>query len=135
MWQRLNNTVISLQSYSTLSPNVSARRRVNRALRDRPTLTSDEWARICHSNGTAKTVGLFVYTHLQRYSGLEFGKVRLSDRLDEDLQWTEICWFDWDLTLCDDFEQSFGVDISEYCDQLALPTVGELVAFLQSQIQ
>jgi hypothetical protein len=139
MWQRLNNTLISVQSYSTLSPSIQVRRQVNRALRDRPTLTSEEWAKewakICHQDGIARALGLFVYTHLQRYSGIEFGKVRLSDRLNEDLQWTEICWFDWDLALCDDFQQFFGVDISEYSDQLDLPTVGELVAFLHRQLE
>jgi len=45
-----------------------------------------------------------------------------------------VCWFDWELTLCDDFCQCFAVDLSECFDTQILDTIDELVRFLDYQL-
>jgi hypothetical protein len=72
----------------------------------------------------------FLYTHLQEYTGLEVGRLQPSDRLVDDLQFPSICWFDWGLTLCTDFYDAFGVDISDQFDEGCLETCADLVDFL-----
>jgi hypothetical protein len=57
-----------------------------------------------------------------------------SDRLEEDLRWTAVCWFDWQLHLCEDVWQAFGVDLSDRLDQIEAGTVADLLVFLQQQV-
>lgn len=134
MWHRFKNLVSSIRTYGTLRPDFVVRRQVLRALRDRPSLTQEEWfASICPSWRIAYPVAQFVYIHLPKYSGLESGRLWLSDRLDDDLQWTQVCWFDWSEMLCNDFWRCFGIDIRNELDELNLFTVGDLVKFLNAQ--
>lgn len=107
------------------------RQRVNRALCSRPALGADEWFETFYkSQGIAYPIAIFAYVCLGHCSGLEFGRVLPSDRLQEDLHWSQVCWFDWELSMCDGFYQQFGVDISDRLDEFEWSTVGELVAFL-----
>ena len=77
---------------------------------------------------------VFVYTHLEKYSGLPISRIKPSDHLEKDLKFTLICYFDWHLILCDDFLNWFGVDISEHLDLDQVSTVEEFVSFLNSRL-
>jgi len=77
----------------------------------------------------------FVYDKLPVYSGLQVSKIRPSDRLIEDLQLPLVCWFDWPNQLCCDFYETFQVDISEEFDESLLETVGDLVWYLNQQLE
>jgi hypothetical protein len=114
MWQRFNNLISSLQTYDALSPDLKMRQQVNRVLRQRPALSPEQWFELfALSPGMMPCVATFAYEKLARYSGLEIGCVLPSDRLNEDLYWTQVCWFDWEFTLCQDFCQQFGGDLDD----------------------
>lgn len=131
MWHRLKNLVFSLKTYDALSPDLKVRRQVNRSLRQRPALNCEQWFQaFFQPQGITNTVASFAYTHLERYSGLEIGRVLPTDRLEQDLHWTQVCWFDWELHLYDDFWQQFGVDISDSLEESTLLTIKDLIAFL-----
>jgi hypothetical protein len=63
---------------------------------------------------------------------LSFGRILPSDRLCEDLKLTLVCWFDWQLDLCDDVLRELGVDVSaiEFDD---LETLEEFVQRLNQE--
>lgn len=131
MWHRFKNLVFSLQTYHALSPDLNVRRQVNQTLRQRPILHLDQWFQMFYQpQGIAYTVANFAYVHLANYSGLDFGRVLPSDRLNEDLHWSQICWFDWQVKLHEDFWQQFGVDISDCWDDSSLQTVKDLILLL-----
>jgi hypothetical protein len=136
MWYRLKNLFFSLWHYNTLKPNFKVRRRVQRALRDRPRLAMNDWF---ESFGKTRRISYpifsFLYSHLERYSGLALGQLLPSDRLEQDLQWTQICWFDWQTRLSLDFMQRFGIDVSESLDEADPSTVEELMLLLQHQVE
>ncbi|MBI4785134.1 MAG: hypothetical protein HY785_28085 [Oscillatoriophycideae cyanobacterium NC_groundwater_1537_Pr4_S-0.65um_50_18] len=131
MWHRLKNYLSSLWTYNVLSPDLRVRRRVKRSLHHRPALTPDEWFTVHYKQqDIAPVIAAFAYEHLEQYSGLTIGKVLPSDRLEEDLHWTQICWFDWELSLCEDFYDCFEVDISDRLDVSCLSTLQDLMDFL-----
>ena len=131
MLHRLNNWILSLKTYRFLSPDVRIRRQINQLLRDRPSLSAHEWFEtLCKPKGIHYAVAQFCYTYFQSYSGLEFSRVLLSDRLDEDLRWTQVCWFDWEMKLCNDFWQQFGIDLCDRLPGRSLSTVEELILLL-----
>lgn len=100
-------------------------------LRQRPVMSCDQWFESFYQpQGILYSVASFAYKRLPNYSGLEFGRVLPTDRLNEDLHWTQVCWFDWELNLYDDFGQTFGVDISGCLDEFNLETVKDLLLFL-----
>lgn len=136
MWRRVSNLVNNLITYQTLSPDMRLRRTVNQALRQRPYLEANQWFKtFWEDQDISLTTAKFVYNHFAEYSGIQFGRVLPSDRLEEDLCWTEVCWFDWEFSLCEDVETQFGFDISDrFYDQVLL-TVSDLVIFLDEQIQ
>jgi hypothetical protein len=123
-----------------LSPDMVARGQVNQRLRSRPCLTCDEWFRR-HWTPPAQPQALprplidFVYEQLQAYSGLEIGRVQPTDHLVNDLAFPAVCWFDWGLTLCEDFYEAFGLDISEHFDETQFFTFADLISFLSQQLE
>ncbi|NJR65327.1 MAG: hypothetical protein HC772_08420 [Leptolyngbyaceae cyanobacterium CRU_2_3] len=133
MWHRLKNLFFSFRVYNDLSPDLRVRQQVNRALRDRPTLKQDEWFESFYkSQGIAYPIAIFAYTYLEQYSGLKLGSILPTDRLEAELQWTAVCWFDWQQNLCKDFYRCFEIDI-DIENGLALSkldTVGDLIVFL-----
>ncbi len=134
MWQRLTNSIQSLKTYGDLSPDLRLRCRINRGLRDRPRYRFDRWYQIFWQPlEVSSEVAEFVYQQMEAYSGLTFGCVLPSDRLTEDLRLPLVCWFDWESTLCDDFYDRFGVDISNSFNVCELATIQELVVFLNQQ--
>jgi hypothetical protein len=136
MWHRVKNSILSLKTYGILSPDLRVRQDINRSLRDRPTLSANEWFELqCKPLGIQPAVAQFAYFHLAKYSGLKFSKVYLSDRMETDLCWTQICWFDWEINLCDDFYQCFGIDISDRLHDCNPLTVGDLVLFLHEGVK
>jgi hypothetical protein len=135
MWHRCKNLIHSLKTYDALSPDLKLRRRVNRVLHQRPAMQLEQWFRTFYQpEGIAFSVANFAYIQLPIYSGLEFSHVLPSDRLNEDLHWTQVCWFDWQISLCDDFHQQFGVEISDDLDEATLFTVQDLIRFLNQAI-
>jgi hypothetical protein len=131
MWHRLRNLFLSLNTYQALSPDLRVRQQVNRALSNRPVLNSDQWFETFYqSQGVAPGVGLFAYRHLEQYSGIEMGRVWPTDRLNEDLCWIAVCWFDWERRLCHDISQQLGVDLSECLEDWNGSTIGELVVLM-----
>jgi hypothetical protein len=77
----------------------------------------------------------FVYNRLGAYSGLEVGSIHPKDRLVDDLRFPAVCWFDWGLNLCEDFQATFGVDISDTFDETRLVTCADLMEFLEQQLR
>jgi len=107
---------------------------VNRSLHDRSPLSQAEWFEVHYkTQGIADAIAIFAYKHLQQYSGLELSRILPSDRLEEDLQWTKVCWFDWHLSLCEDFYRCFGVDIGDRLDISCLSTLQDVMDFLNQQ--
>lgn len=141
MWHRLKNFFFSLSTYKTLSPDFKVRQQINHALRNRPALNFEQWfATFDQSQGIDHRVALFAYQYLGQYSGLETSRLQPTDRLNADLCWTDVCWFDWEAQLCCDVHRQFGVDIigvdiSECLDLVHPPTIGELVLFLDQAIK
>ena len=134
MWQRLTNSIQSLKTYGDLSPDLRLRCRINRVLRDRPRYRLDRWYQtFWQPLGVSSEIAEFVYQQMETYSGLTFAHVLPSDRLTEDLSLPLVCWFDWESTLCDDFYDRFGVDISSSFDVCELATIQELVVFINQQ--
>ena len=86
------------------------------------------------SESIPKDLATFLYKNLARYTQLEIARVLPCDRLNEDLQFPSICWFDWEINLCEDYYQTFGVDISFNFDASTLSTVEDLVLFLNQQL-
>lgn len=135
MQNRFTNFLASLQTYGALSPDLKRRRQVSRRLRQRPALPLVAWFESFYQpQGVSQTVAQFAYEQLAAYSGLELGRVLPSDRLDADLYWTQVCWFDWELRLYEDFWQQFGVDISDSFDATACSTVQDLVVWLNRAV-
>lgn len=134
MWRRVKNLLYSLDSYTELSPDLALRKRINETLRSRPSRRLDEWYQLFWQPlQVSKEVVAFVYQQMEDYSGLHFANVLPSDRLNEDLKLTLVCWFDWELSFCESFYNQFGVDISESFDLYSLSNVEELVVFLNQQ--
>jgi hypothetical protein len=140
IWRPLNNLVKSLKTYRLLSPDPSARQQVNQWLASRPCLNCEEWFMF---HWTPPAVGEafpkplieFVYHRLHDYSGLRVGCICPGDRLLDDLRFPAVCWFDWGLTLCDDFQTSFGTDISETFDESQFVTCADLIHFLRQELK
>jgi hypothetical protein len=135
MWRKLDNIVLNIRTYADLSPDISIRRRINQALRSRPTRTSDDWyCSFWQPMSISKDLVIFVYQQMESYSGLQFAKVTPNDRLTEDLQLSLVCWFDWECNLCEDFHDRFGIEINDRLDISMLHTVRDLVIFLNQQL-
>ncbi|HEY9648616.1 MAG TPA: hypothetical protein V6C88_19705 [Chroococcidiopsis sp.] len=135
MWHRLKNIALSLKTYGILSPDWAVRRETSRALCDRPPLQAHQWFEVhCKPYGIDPSIAHFAYSHLARYSGLPVARVMPSDRLEADLHWTSVCWFDWEISLCDDFFQEFGVDITDRLYGWTPETVGDLLRFLNQAL-
>jgi len=136
MWRRIKNVFLSFKTYDALSPGLTVQRRVNHRLSYRPALELETWFESCwRSRGVTWEIATFAYSYLERYSGLHFAQVLPDDRLEADLHWTKVCWFDWRLNLCDDFWQCFQIDLSDRLDEFDPVTVAELVVFLDQQLR
>lgn len=134
MWRRLKNIFVSCSTYADLGPDLQTRRAVSRELGDRAPLSAEAWyEQFWHPLGVSQPVAEFVYTHMSAYSGLEFARVQPLDRLNEDLHLPLVCWFDWELSLWDDFCTCFDVDTCEFLEMQGFSTVKELVVFLNRQ--
>gem|GEM_PF-1377050 len=136
MWHRLKNVFFSLKNYDLLGPNLTTRRQVKQSLRHRPNLGLREWFEsFCESRQIAYPVVNFLYTRLETYSGIELGRLLPSDRLEEDLHWTDLCGFDWQIVLCEDFMQQFNVDMTHCIEDFSPNTIDNLVLLLHQQFK
>jgi hypothetical protein len=135
MWRSLRNIIDSFWTYIDLSPNLQVRRQVKRSLRDRPCLSASDWHEQCWQPfAISRPISDFVYDRMQEYSGLEFGRIRPADHLNDDLHLPVICWFDWQMTLREDFLQCFHIDLGDRFHSLPLDTVQDLVLLLNHQL-
>jgi len=136
MWHRLKHIVHDLRAYPYLSPDLKLRRQVLNFLHQRPLLSLAEWyATHGKTHNLSFAVTEFAYEHLGKYAGIEFGRTLPGDRLEDDLCWTQICWFDWYLSLCDDFHHHFGIDLSGELSNIPTTTIGALLTFLEDHRQ
>jgi hypothetical protein len=113
------------------------REQVNQWLSSRPCLTCEDWFHrhwASPSLGMPKALVEFIYDRLSTYSGLTVGCINPTDRLLEDLHFPAVCWFDWGLTLCDDFYHAFGIDILDDFDETQFTTCADLMTFLQTHL-
>ena len=139
MWRTLKNWFYSFWTYRDLGPDIVTRWEVNQRLRSqrRPS-PLNQWAVIISQLSRQQGYQVppstrllqFTYTHLQKYSGIDFRYVRLHDRLQEDLRFALVCWFDWETQFCDDVYNELGIDISLTFDADDCETVGDLIKFL-----
>ncbi len=135
MWQRLLDMMHYVGTAADLGPDFQVRQQISQLLRDRRSLSLDEWFdSFWHHRGISKPLVTFIYIHLEKYSGLKVAKFRPNDHLEHDLKLTMVCWFDWHLTFCEDFCQCFGVDLSDRLDPRDFCTLEELVIFLNCQL-
>lgn len=135
MWRSLINFFYSLWTYSDLSPDLHLRRRVNKTLRSRTSLSATGWFQTYWQPlSVARSISDFVYTQMQTHSGLEFGRVQPGDRLHEDLHLSLVCWFNWETTFCVTFAETFGTDLEPDFNPDNFYTVADLVLFLNRQI-
>lgn len=140
MWRPLNNLVKTLQTYRILSPDPGVRQDVKQWLSTRPCLSCQEWF-VTHWVPPAvpkpfpQPLIHFIYHWLQDYSGLPVGCICPTDRLVDDLKFPAVCWFDWGLTLCEDFYATFGTDISDTFDESNFVTCTDLMYFLKQQLE
>ncbi len=134
MWNPFSNFLASLQTYGDLSPDLKLRRQVNRKLRQRPALTLETWFEAYYQpQGVSLAIAQFAYGRLAAYSGLELSRSLPDDRL-ADLNWAQVCWFDWELRLYEDFWQQFKIDLSEDFDPTKLATVKDLIISLNAYL-
>lgn len=135
MWRRLKNFVLSLETYSDLGPDTQLRRQINRQLACRPSRNLDKWFEIFwQPRGIESAVVAFVYRKFASYSGLSFAHILPDDELEADLCWTQICWYDWEITLFEDFQATFALDISDRFNYDMLITIADVVTFFNDQI-
>ncbi len=135
MWRKLKNLILGVRTYADMSPDLGLRRQIVQTWQARPDRALDAWYDLFwQSSRITKEVATFVYVQMTDYSGLPFAKVLPSDRLEADLHLSLVCWFNWPSMLCEDFANSFGVDISECFDPDTLNTVADLVVFLNRQL-
>ncbi|MGB3297608.1 MAG: hypothetical protein WBA76_05005 [Phormidesmis sp.] len=142
-FSKLNNLISSINAYADMSPDLTIRRQVNETMqrRARQPLSISTWCQTfsdrtyrSHNTDSVQSMLAFIYESFSQYSGLDFSRVRPSDRLNDDLCFPLVCWFDWSITFCEDFYQRFGLDLSDRFDETNFETIGELVSFLIKQI-
>lgn len=136
MWQRLKHIVHDLRAYPYLSPDLKIRRQVQKRLEHRPVLSLADWyANHGKDQALSFAVTEFAYNYLGRYAGIDFGRLLPSDRLEDDLSWTQICWFDWYLSLSDDFYHHFKIDLSGELADIPTSDLAALLQFLEQHHQ
>lgn len=135
MWRRLKNILLSIRTYPDLSPDLGMRRRINRALNHREALSSEEWYEVFwYPRHISPEIADFIYYRMTEHSGIQFSRVVPGDRLSEDLYLSQVCWFDWQLSLADEFYDRFQVDLDLNLDLASLSTVEDLAIFLDRQL-
>jgi hypothetical protein len=122
----------SASSYADMRPDFGLRNTINRTLdSQRASLTGEEWfERFWRPRGISKQIVDFVYERLGEYSGLRWGLTVPSDRLLEDLQLPLVCWFDWELSFCDDLAQQLGIQLEDPSLLGEVETVEEFLTLL-----
>lgn len=131
---KLNNFMSSVSAYADMSPDLGIRKDVNSWMvrRDRQAADFITWSELFgHANNA---VLAFIYDSFGEYSGLDFSRVRPNDSLNTHLHFPLVCWFDWSITFCEEFFQTFGVDLSDRFDEADFSTIGEMAEFLVSQV-
>ena len=152
MIEPLNNWLSSVSTYADMSPDLALRAQINLRMRAdaRSALGISDWchlfiapdavadtlafSRSAFGVSDARRILCFVYQRFSQYSGLDFSRVRPEDRLNQDLHFSLVCWFDWRITFCEDFFEQFDIDLSDCFDEDEFNTITELVTFLIDQV-
>lgn len=139
MWQAFTNLIQGALTYWDLGPDQELRRQTNRQLRQsRPELAANAWIdsfAILSGGRVSPRLLRFLYDRLGQYTGLAVGCIRPSDSFIDDLHMPLVCWFDWPHRLCEDFWETFQIDLGEEFDEADFQTVGDLVVYLQAQLR
>lgn len=157
MIEQLDNWLSSVSTYADMSPDLAIRTQVNLRMKAhaRPALGVSDWCQLfldylSSSHGAASNAAFshvasgpsdtrrvlcFVYQRFGQYSGIDFSRVRPEDRLNGDLHFSLVCWFDWTINFCEDFCEQFDLDLSDRFDEDDFATIGELAAFLIEQVK
>ncbi len=135
MLQSIQQTWLSLSSYSDMRPDFKLRSHINRTLlQSRPTFHPEAWfEQFWRRQGIALPVVRFVQGHLTDYSGLWWERIVPGDRLLEDLHLPLVCWFDWELQLQADLQQDLGLAMEEPILLFEGTTVQDFVGRLNEQ--
>ncbi len=152
MSQQLDNWLSSISTYADMSPDLAIRAQVNFRMKAhaRSALGISDWCQlflsregIPHTSAFSRSASdasdtrrvlCFVYQRFSEYSGIDFSRVRPEDRLNDDLHFSLVCWFDWTITFCGDFCDQFDLDLSDCFDEDDFSTVGELAMFLVERV-
>ncbi|WP_008313829.1 hypothetical protein [Leptolyngbya sp. PCC 6406] len=142
MWRAFTNWLLSLRTYRDLSPDQGLRHRINVQLRrSRLELSLEDWIQTfadpkfsSESQVPPESLLQFVYDQLGIHSGLAVGCIRPRDRLIQDLHLPLVCWFDWPHQFCQDFGDTFHIDMADEFDESHFDTVADLVVFLHRQL-
>ena len=134
MWRKLNNWWQSIRAYPEMSPDLKLRRKINKTLRQRSAYGLHDWHKVFWEPiGIPREIATFVYLKLEAYSGLDSARLRPGDRLIDDLKLPLVCWYDWELNLCEEFYEQFGVDLMFSFDLNSLTTLKDLLLFLNQK--
>ncbi len=157
MIEQLDNWLSSISTYADMSPDLAIRAQVNLRMKAhaRPALGISDWCQLflthlssignvttdtaafshaATGSSDTRRVLCFVYQKFGQYSGIDFSRVCPDDRLNGDLHFALVCWFDWTIAFCEDFLEQFGIDLSDCFDEDEFDTIGELAAFLVEQV-
>lgn len=106
-----------------MAPNPVFEELVREYLRERPSLLFIDWLRLHDSHVQAlPDVARLLFDCLTVHFGIDAGKTRPMDRLEEDLHLSQLGWSDWDFEFRADFLRRFGIDLLDttnaavYCD-------------------
>jgi hypothetical protein len=129
--RRCRNWFAAWRSYADLAPDLHQRRQIRQRLQTRAAMNTQEWFQIFWQPlAVHRSVADFVYLHLSQYSGLEFARIYPSDRLNEDLSFTLVCWFNWEEHLLADISAQFAIDLTQHFEASDHRTVEEFVVAL-----
>ncbi len=100
-------------------------------LRTRSVLPFEEWLQLFSDTVQARPdVAQFLYEGVGEYFGLEAGRIRPEDRIEEDLHLARIGWSDWDFDFRSDFRRRFGIDVLDRTHEQRYTNIEEWLAHL-----
>ncbi len=102
-------------------------------LSDREELSSEDWVSAAiRSVNVSREVAAFAYDFFMSFH-IPVGKMRLGDRLMDDLKLNEALQDDWDEDLVDEFKKRFEKNLA-FTRWPQIDTIADLLTFLQGTI-
>jgi len=135
MWRRLKNFLVGISTYADLSPDIRTKQQVRQFLRQRSALSLDDWyIEFWQAQSISFVVVEFFCIQLSEHTQLEITRMQPGDRLVADLRLPLICWFDWEITFAEAFQETFGVSLGDTFSFDDFETVQDLMLFLDCQL-